>query len=51
LEAVMARKLEIAFWNYDRTRLLAEGVVKIEWGESLVIMRLDMEIGYAEVSI
>ena len=46
----MARKLEIAFWNYDRTRLLAEGVVKIEWGESL-IMRLDMEIGYAEVSI
>jgi hypothetical protein len=26
----MARKLEIAFWNYDRTRLLAEGVVKIE---------------------
>ena len=24
------RKLDIAFWNYDRTRLLADGTVKIE---------------------
>ena len=24
------RKLDIAFWNYDRTRLLADGAVKIE---------------------
>ena len=23
------RKLNIAFWNYDRTRLLANGTVKI----------------------
>jgi 4,5-dihydroxyphthalate decarboxylase len=26
----MAHKLDIAFWNYDRTRLLADGTVKIE---------------------
>jgi 4,5-dihydroxyphthalate decarboxylase len=25
-----SRKLDIAFWNYDRTRLLSEGAVKIE---------------------
>lgn len=31
----MARKLEIAFWNYDRTRLLAEGVVKIEGADAV----------------
>ena len=24
------RKLDIAFWNYGRTRLLADGTVKIE---------------------
>ena len=24
------RKLDIAFWNYDRTRLLSDGTVKIE---------------------
>ena len=29
-EAAMAQKLDIAFWNYDRTRLLADGSVKIE---------------------
>ena len=23
-------KLDIAFWNYDRTRLLADGTVKID---------------------
>jgi hypothetical protein len=26
----MAQKLDIAFWSYDRTRLLADGSVKIE---------------------
>jgi hypothetical protein len=26
----MAKRLDIAFWNYDRTRLLADGSVKIE---------------------
>ncbi len=26
----MARKLDIAFWNYDRTRLLADGTVMID---------------------
>ena len=26
----MAQRLDIAFWNYDRTRLLADGSVKIE---------------------
>lgn len=26
----MAQKLDIAFWNYDRTRLLADGTIKIE---------------------
>ena len=26
----MAQKLHIAFWSYDRTRLLADGSVKIE---------------------
>ena len=26
----MAQKLDIAFWNYDRTRLLADGTVKID---------------------
>lgn len=26
----MARKLDIAFWNYDRTRLLADGTIKID---------------------
>lgn len=31
----MARKLEIAFWNYDRTRLLAEGAVKIESADAV----------------
>jgi hypothetical protein len=29
-EVAMAQKLDIAFWNYDRTRLLADGSVKIE---------------------
>jgi hypothetical protein len=29
-EAVASRKLDIAFWNYDRTRLLADGTVKID---------------------
>ena len=24
------RKLDIAFWNYDRTRLLADGTVRID---------------------
>jgi len=24
------RKLDIAFWKYDRTRLLADGTVKID---------------------
>ena len=28
------RKLEIAFWNYDRTRLMADGTVKIEGVEA-----------------
>lgn len=28
--AVTDRKLDIAFWNYDRTRLLADGTVKID---------------------
>ena len=26
----MARKLDIAFWDYDRTRLLADGTVRID---------------------
>jgi hypothetical protein len=26
----MAQKLDIAFWSYDRTRLLTDGSVKIE---------------------
>ena len=26
----MAQKLDIAFWSYDRTRLLADGLVKID---------------------
>lgn len=30
----MPRKLNVAFWNYDRTRLLAEGTVKIEGVEA-----------------
>jgi len=29
-----ARKLDIAFWNYDRTRLLADGTVKIEGADA-----------------
>jgi hypothetical protein len=30
-EVVMASpKLDIAFWNYDRTRLLADAAVKID---------------------
>jgi hypothetical protein len=29
-EVAMAQKLDIAFWSYDRTRLLADGSVKIE---------------------
>jgi hypothetical protein len=29
-EVAMAQKLHIAFWSYDRTRLLADGSVKIE---------------------
>ena len=29
-KAAMARKLDIAFWTYDRTRLLADGTVKID---------------------
>ncbi len=28
--ALMARKLDIAFWNYDRTKLLRDGTVKID---------------------
>ena len=28
------RKLDIAFWNYDRTRLLSDGTVKIEGVEA-----------------
>ncbi len=28
------RKLDIAFWNYDRTRLLADGTVKIEGADA-----------------
>jgi hypothetical protein len=28
--AMTARKLDIVFWNYDRTRLLADGTVKID---------------------
>jgi len=31
METLMAdRKLDIAFWNYDRTRLLADGTVRID---------------------
>src|SRR6516225_11469948 len=33
-EAAMAQKLDIAFWNYDRTRLLADGSVKIEGADA-----------------
>ena len=29
-EVAIAQKLDIAFWSYDRTRLLADGSVKIE---------------------
>lgn len=28
------RKLDIAFWNYDRTHLLRDGVVKIEGADA-----------------
>ncbi len=31
----MAHKLDVAFWNYDRTRLLADGAVKIEGAETI----------------
>src|SRR6516164_997394 len=33
-EVAMAQKLDIAFWSYDRTRLLADGSVKIEGADA-----------------
>jgi hypothetical protein len=30
IEIAMTHKLDIAFWNYDRIRLLADRTVKIE---------------------
>jgi hypothetical protein len=38
----MAQKLDIAFWSYDRTRLLADWSVKIE-GADVDVLAVDTE--------